>query len=216
MKRRNFLAASTLSLGVMIQSRAAVFLNSSSSQEQNFLSYISISGAIAQNLVFLDDQQLEAVYTEKSRSLISLGYRNLNRKFYLLDGNEMAMFPLVLKNRETGFLDISGLFFRKNLTGNWQHCTTFSGYHFDAIKQASGELAKTQSHQELASLIMPVFTSLKSYSPGRIATVGGKMDLLVKIGNEGTTLDFKLIKGETPLVAKIFTNRNYFEAGILA
>jgi hypothetical protein len=216
MKRRNFLAASTLSLGAVIQSKASAFFASSSGQDENFLSYISQTSAIPQNLVFLDDQKLEAVYSERSRGFTSLGYRNLNGKFYLLDGGSLALFPLALKNRESGIIDISAVFVRKNLSGNWQYCTTFSSFHFAAIKQAVAELVSDKSRKELARLITPVLPSLKSFTAGRVETVGGKMDLIVNVDSERTTLDFKLIKGETPLIARSFTNKKNSIAGIPA
>jgi hypothetical protein len=210
------LATSTLTLGALLQSKAGVLMNSLSVQEMNFVSYIDISRAITQNVGFLDDEQLEVIYKAKTRSLTTLGYRNLTNEFYLLDGKQMALFPLVLKNRETGVVDICGLFFRKNIKGGWDYCTTFSGFHFDAIKRAVGELAMTQSQKELANLIIPTVSSPKYFVPGRITTVGGFMDLLVKIEDGYNTLDFKLSKGENHLITKVFTKKNDRKAGTLA
>lgn len=192
MKRRNFLAASTLSLGAIIQSRAAILLDSSSAQDKNFTQYLDLVGAVSEHLVFLDDQKLLELYEFKSKTLRSLGYRSPNNKFYVVEHQNLTVFPLKLQSQEAGVIDISLLFFKKNVTGNWQYCTTFNGYHLAAISKVVDSLSVNPVRQQMADLILPVLQPAKYLRSGYVETIGGQMDLVVRVGISETVLDFKL------------------------
>lgn len=216
MKRRNFLAASTLSLGAIIQSRASSIGFSPTLPEQNFLNYVDRVGGVAQSIYLLDDQKLSNLFTACSSRLVDIGFRNTTNKFYLLSQSGVVMLPLFLEVAAIGVIDVGAVFFCRDQTGTWKNCATFSGFHFEAINQAVAGLVNIPGRVQLANLITPVLSNAKEFVPGCIETIGGKMVLTTRIGESTTTMDFQLIQGNTALLSSVFTAGNKVSESRLA
>ena len=216
MKRRNFLAASTLSLGAIIHSKASSVGFFNSIQEQNFFNYVDHAEGVSQSLFLLDDQPLLDLYSVTSKQWKDLGYHNTTNKFYYLGRSGVAMFPLFLEGGDAGTIDVSALFFEKNPAGIWKSAATFSGYHFDALNQALGNLSVKPERAELARLITPVLSKSREFVSGSIQTLGGRLELITRIGKDTTSLDFKLVQGNRLLLSSVFKASEKASVGRLA
>jgi hypothetical protein len=216
MKRRNFLAASALTVGAFIQSSTPALSRPLSTHKQQLTDFLENIGAVPLFISFLNDPELLTIYQKKSKSLTDMGYRLHDAKLYFCDEDQVAIFPLALKNDSLGIMDLSTLFLRKNVTGKWQYCNTMSSFHFDAIAQVVSQFKTKPDQKSLTELFVPVLAKSENPIPGTILTAKGAMNLKVLIGDQKTTLEFSLEQNRKTLFAQNLISRHTLSCATLA
>ncbi|HEV7346682.1 hypothetical protein [Telluribacter sp.] len=210
MNRRHFLYATAASLVGAVKA-SGLPLSLLPLQQQWLGSYLTALGATPVNQLLVPDQELNAQLQTSAQSLFTVGYKAFGSTLYYTSEDQVAMYPLALHSPDTGLIDLTVLFFRKDASTNhsWKYTHTFSGFELEAICQAMSHLPVQPDKQEAIALFVPVYEVPHQRRPYCFKTASGQLELKVKIEESKTRLDFKLVKGNSDWVDTSFISRHF-------
>lgn len=200
MKRRNFIFCTALGVGSISSALASAETNTNS-VENNLHQYLSAVGARGE-FKFLCDDQLRTGYDLKSTSYFKSGYKSYGLKYYFCSQQSVAICPLVLTTENSGIIDLTVLFFRKNSSDIWEYSNTFSGFHLESIVRTLPDLNQNYSTVQLADLLVPVKSLPGKMIPDTIFTKTGSLRLVVRIEDQKTLIDFSITEKNSQIFAK--------------
>ncbi|GAB3181264.1 hypothetical protein GCM10027291_50190 [Telluribacter humicola] len=208
-KRRTFLSASAVSLVGALKA-SAIPLNFLPLQHQWLTSYLEVIGATSVNRLLTTDQELDSQLQANAQSFYSLGYKAFGSTLYYTSKDKVALYPLALHSPSAGIIDLTVLFFRNDASTDytWKYTHTFSGFELEAIAQAINQLPAQPEEQEAIAMFVPIYELPHQRKPYKFKTASGHIELIVKIEEGKNTMDFKLVRDNSLLVATRFTSRH--------
>jgi hypothetical protein len=216
MKRRSFLCASALSVAATLQASAEPFAFLSP-QEQWLSIYLKSVGAKPAWQWLMPDEALDSEIRTATKSLKGIGYKSTGTSYYC-NNNSVVFYPVKLSAQEVGLIDVSVLAFTKDAATNhsWKYTHTFSGFDLEAICHSLEQLPALPVERDAIALYVPVYVAPHQKRPYTVQTAKGKLELKVKLDAGGSTLEVKVLKESTTLIAASYLSRNNMSTSFLA
>lgn len=197
MNRRSFIFSSAFLTVGALESFAIV--NSKSSFEIYFNTFVDGVGGYALPQFLTVQNELQILVDKHSKSLIKTGYKPFSSEVFFCDKDRTVFVPYALRvdNKDIDWLV---LFFSKDKEGNWQYVKTYSGFQLEIFAELIRQHGKNTSSEELSDLLLPDIRTNGSHSHDMLYTRSAQIQFQVRINDNKTLLDYRIIKNEEVLV----------------
>ncbi len=215
MKRRKFITSAFGSACIINAPKLPTWIYETKQQQwlENFLTKLN---AKKNNRYLSLDKDLQETYQNTFKNWLKNGYKPLNANFYIFEGKNLALFPVILDVASTGTLDISTLCFAKTTAGIWQPLTHFTGFHLEAFQLLTQDLEEKLDSRQLADALLPVFSVTPKNSSNGYLSISGEISMKILTDVSSSKISIAVKVDTKEIWTKNYLSKNFQSNTFLA